>query len=272
MYSRSWASFSAQVVSRVMRSCAKPVRPGRTTSRCQYCGISLAQLLEEGRPDRARADDAHVARAPRSRAGAARPDARRAARGRARVTSVRGAAASSSSPRYGPSRSSASGRERAELEHREDRARRGPRARPRYSTGAPAVTRIAARDQHEHRREHDQRGAGDADVERAQRACRRRGARTRAASAGSARRASPSGPIARPPQARAQSAWTARNVRTVRRAHRRRRASCLPAARIAAVLLSLRARLAQLERAGVGQRSQATLPDQRLVDAAQPPP
>ena len=35
MYSKSWASFSAQVMSRVSRSCAKPVMPGRTTSRCQ---------------------------------------------------------------------------------------------------------------------------------------------------------------------------------------------------------------------------------------------
>ena len=35
MYSKSWASFSAQVISRVSRSWAKPVIPGRTTSRCQ---------------------------------------------------------------------------------------------------------------------------------------------------------------------------------------------------------------------------------------------
>ena len=35
MYSKSWASFSAHVISRVSRSWAKPVIPGRTTRRCQ---------------------------------------------------------------------------------------------------------------------------------------------------------------------------------------------------------------------------------------------
>ena len=38
MYSRSCASFSAQVISRVIRSWAKPVIPGGATSRCQYWG------------------------------------------------------------------------------------------------------------------------------------------------------------------------------------------------------------------------------------------
>ena len=35
MYSKSWASFSAQVMLRVSRSCANPVMPGRTARRCQ---------------------------------------------------------------------------------------------------------------------------------------------------------------------------------------------------------------------------------------------
>ena len=39
-HSRSCASFSVHDMSRAIRSCANPVSPGRTTSRCQYCGIS----------------------------------------------------------------------------------------------------------------------------------------------------------------------------------------------------------------------------------------
>jgi len=38
MYSMSWASLSAHDSSLVIRVWAKPVTPGRTTSRCQYCG------------------------------------------------------------------------------------------------------------------------------------------------------------------------------------------------------------------------------------------
>ena len=61
MYSRSWASFSAQEVSRVIRSWAKPVIAGPNDQPLPVLRDLDAELLEEGRPDRARADDAHVA-------------------------------------------------------------------------------------------------------------------------------------------------------------------------------------------------------------------
>ena len=47
MYSMSWASLSAQDSSRVIRVWAKPVTPGRTTSRCQYCGISSQSSVKK---------------------------------------------------------------------------------------------------------------------------------------------------------------------------------------------------------------------------------
>ena len=61
MYSRSCASFSDHDVSRVIRSWANPVMPGLDDEPLPVLGDLLAELLEEGRPDRARADDAHVA-------------------------------------------------------------------------------------------------------------------------------------------------------------------------------------------------------------------
>ena len=61
MYSKSWASFSAQVISRVRRSWAKPGDPGPHDEPLPVGRDLVAQLLEEGRPDRARADEAHVA-------------------------------------------------------------------------------------------------------------------------------------------------------------------------------------------------------------------
>src|SRR3954464_4856102 len=67
-YSRSWASFSAHVMSLRMRSWAKPVNPGRTTRRRRPPAQPLPvlrelfdQLLEEDRADRPRPDDRHVA-------------------------------------------------------------------------------------------------------------------------------------------------------------------------------------------------------------------
>ena len=61
----------------------------------------VAQLLEERGPDRPRPDDAHVARAGRSTAAAARRGGRSAARRPRRVTSVC-VRCVSSWPRYGP--------------------------------------------------------------------------------------------------------------------------------------------------------------------------
>ena len=47
MYSKSCASFSAQVISRVSRSWAKPVMPGRHDEALPVLRDLLAELLEE---------------------------------------------------------------------------------------------------------------------------------------------------------------------------------------------------------------------------------
>ena len=119
MYSRSCASFSDHEVSRVMRSWAKPVMPGLDDQPLPVLRDLLAELLEEGGPDRARADDAHVAaqHVPELRQLVEVREAQDAAERASPRPAVRRV---SSWPRYGPSRASASGRERAELEHRED--------------------------------------------------------------------------------------------------------------------------------------------------------
>ena len=106
-YSRSWASFSAQEVSRVIRSWANPVRPGSTTRRCQYCGIwPHSSSKNAGRIGRGPT----MLMSPRTTfqsCGSSSRWAKRSTRPR-RVTSVC-VRCVSSWPRYGPSRASASG-------------------------------------------------------------------------------------------------------------------------------------------------------------------
>ena len=104
--------------------------PGATTRRCQYCGMSSTSSSKNDRPDRARADDRHVAAQHVPAAAAARRAGWRAARGR-RACARSGDAASSATSWRRPRRCLGVGPQRAQLEHREDAPGAARRARPR---------------------------------------------------------------------------------------------------------------------------------------------
>ena len=143
MYSMSWASLSAQDSSRVIRVWAKPVTPGRTTSRCQYWGISRQSSAKKvGRIGRGPTTPCR--RAGRSRAAAPRRGGSRGGRRRSGSALPRsaGSAPRRSRARAGFRRRSACGTctsRRAGRPGRRGRHGRGP-AGPKSSTIASATS------------------------------------------------------------------------------------------------------------------------------------